>query len=275
MKIGEDNILNIFKNLLGEKEEQRLPEPEPLPETAMEIYEKNAEKQEEQKQQEEQVMPEPTKMTETSFKPNHSFIEPPKSSSDRTFFDQIQAITQNKTLEPSKLDNILNKNLLEEMKQFYLHEKDGEQVYTHPEEIKKALSDKVQHLKGLEDKWYGNQRTLNNTKKNLSNTEEEIELALEELKEILGQVKSNVELKPKIDVDQYFFAHDGQVFKNFKDLKSALRDMPKHVFEHHVSKEKNDFANWIRGVFKNKELACAIEMAQTKGELISLFDNFS
>ena len=44
--------------------------------------------------------------------------------------------------------------------------------------------------------------------------------------------------------------------------------MSEDVFNHHVTRGKNDFANWIHGVFEEKELAKIVENSNTIGYLI-------
>ncbi|MFA5061221.1 MAG: hypothetical protein WC494_02810 [Candidatus Pacearchaeota archaeon] len=55
--------------------------------------------------------------------------------------------------------------------------------------------------------------------------------------------------------ENYFFLADGKVIKNVVELTEVLNDMPSWVFEHHVTKDKNDFSNWIRDVYLEGELA--------------------
>ena len=52
-----------------------------------------------------------------------------------------------------------------------------------------------------------------------------------------------------------FTCYDGRILKNLKELEIALIDMKEGVFFHHVTKEKNDFANWVRGVVYDEKLA--------------------
>jgi len=85
----------------------------------------------------------------------------------------------------------------------------------------------------------------------------------------LNKVKQNVAEKTnsfraiEISPDKYFYLVDGNVLTNLKDLTSALKDMKKEIFNYHVTKDKNDFANWIENVFENKELAIKIRKIKT------------
>jgi acetate kinase len=63
----------------------------------------------------------------------------------------------------------------------------------------------------------------------------------------------------KINSEHYFVLHGGKVLKDLDELVHFLRVVDKKTFEYHVNDSKNDFANWIRYVFKNRKLAEAID----------------
>ncbi len=52
-------------------------------------------------------------------------------------------------------------------------------------------------------------------------------------------------------LDQYvFWCHDGRVLRNLRELKDALEMMSDENYAYHANKDKNDFSNWIKEVFK-------------------------
>lgn len=55
--------------------------------------------------------------------------------------------------------------------------------------------------------------------------------------------------------DNYFFVNDGTVLKNVLDLSKQIDKMDDDVFRHHVNETKNDFAIWIKDIFKEEKLA--------------------
>jgi len=55
--------------------------------------------------------------------------------------------------------------------------------------------------------------------------------------------------------DHYFFVNDGTVLKNVLDLSKQLDKMSDEVFRYHVNDMKNDFASWIKEIFKEEKLA--------------------
>ena len=60
---------------------------------------------------------------------------------------------------------------------------------------------------------------------------------------------------------------DGSEIKNLLELADALEKMSDDVFYYHVSKQKNDFSNWVRDVFKQEELANKISGCNNKQDI--------
>ncbi len=63
--------------------------------------------------------------------------------------------------------------------------------------------------------------------------------------------------------EKCFWACDGQVLKNLGELAGAIEKMSDDVFNYHVTKEKNDFANWVSDVFGEEKLAAELKKAKT------------
>ncbi|MBI2176545.1 hypothetical protein HYU40_04355 [Candidatus Woesearchaeota archaeon] len=67
--------------------------------------------------------------------------------------------------------------------------------------------------------------------------------------------------------DKRFVLKDGRVLKDLVELSHALDHMSDEVFNHHVNASKNDFRNWVRDVFSQKELVVELEKAKTRNDL--------
>jgi hypothetical protein len=52
-----------------------------------------------------------------------------------------------------------------------------------------------------------------------------------------------------------FWCHDGRVVQSLEELAAALREMPEETFRYHVTKDKNDFRNWVSDVIGDTTLA--------------------
>ena len=70
-----------------------------------------------------------------------------------------------------------------------------------------------------------------------------------------------------IPPQKYFVLKDGTVIKNLFELSKALDKMPDATFKHHVSENRNDFANWVREVVKDMSLADKMASAKTSKQL--------
>lgn len=58
-----------------------------------------------------------------------------------------------------------------------------------------------------------------------------------------------------INPEHYFVLKNGGIIKSLEELIDVIKNIDKETFEYHVTPEKNDFANWIRYVFKSKRLS--------------------
>lgn len=61
-----------------------------------------------------------------------------------------------------------------------------------------------------------------------------------------------------------FWVADGTILKNLEELRDAFKEMDKKVFGHHVSKNKNDFADWVEAVLKDSDCAAALRKSKTQ-----------
>lgn len=59
-----------------------------------------------------------------------------------------------------------------------------------------------------------------------------------------------------------FWTNDGQVLKDLQELSVALDKMAEEVFKYHVTKERNDFADWVDSVLS--DTACAEALRKSR-----------
>lgn len=80
--------------------------------------------------------------------------------------------------------------------------------------------------------------------------------------------------KEKItDTTDYFHLKGGKTLRNLTELCSALKNMDKETFNHHVNSSKNDFARWVAYSLENHELAGKLLAHNTKEEMLELVKN--
>jgi nanoRNase/pAp phosphatase (c-di-AMP/oligoRNAs hydrolase) len=61
---------------------------------------------------------------------------------------------------------------------------------------------------------------------------------------------------------QAFWLTDGGILDSLVALRDALSGMKKTVYDHHVGKDKNDFADWVAIVLGDR--ACADDLRKAK-----------
>jgi len=77
-------------------------------------------------------------------------------------------------------------------------------------------------------------------------------------------VRSN--LKKAAPEKHCFHLCDGKILKHYKELADALAAVDDNVFFHHANADKNDFAAWVKEVFKEEQLADDLLNAQNKDQ---------
>ena len=71
--------------------------------------------------------------------------------------------------------------------------------------------------------------------------------------------------------EQQFWTNDGRILKDMIELRDALSKMERHVFDHHVTGEKNDFADWVEFVLQDTSGASMLRSKKTpRGAATSL-----
>jgi hypothetical protein len=70
-----------------------------------------------------------------------------------------------------------------------------------------------------------------------------------------------------------FWLKSGKKLKNLMELFEELKIMPEQVFSQHVSEDKNDFASWVKDVYRDDLLAKQLESVETREEHIVTIGN--
>lgn len=74
--------------------------------------------------------------------------------------------------------------------------------------------------------------------------------------------------------EQYFYLNNGIPIKNLAELLDQLANMNHELFNSHVSKQNNDFANWVRDVFGEKEMARRMKMSRSPQGMLKSIAKF-
>ncbi|WP_332445373.1 hypothetical protein [Dehalococcoides mccartyi] len=68
-------------------------------------------------------------------------------------------------------------------------------------------------------------------------------------------------LLSNVPEEYVFWGHDGCVLHNLKELGDAMNIMADETYDFHANAEKNDFANWVRDIIKDKRLSQDLQKA--------------
>lgn len=84
-------------------------------------------------------------------------------------------------------------------------------------------------------------------------------------KKAVGAKKTSPKQKPLVVApnDQSFWVTDGNILNSLVAFQVALEEMEETVYSHHVTNNKNDFAEWVDIVLCDKTCATALKKAKT------------
>jgi hypothetical protein len=146
---------------------------------------------------------------------------------------------------------------------------------TKPEEKKGDAQTEKKDEPKIEQKTEQKTETKNDDRKNEKKEKTPEELKKEEeakLDAFKNFSKSPEEIKQellekKAPDGKTFRLEDGEELKSLQDLLNSIEKMPDNIFANHVTKERNDFADWTKNVFEIGDTADKIRNAKTKNEL--------
>lgn len=74
--------------------------------------------------------------------------------------------------------------------------------------------------------------------------------------------------------EKQFHFPDGTSAKNLNELKEKIETISYGGFYHHVGEGKNDFANWVRHVLKDSQLASQLERVDSIVETVEVLHDY-
>lgn len=81
------------------------------------------------------------------------------------------------------------------------------------------------------------------------------EIKNEAVPELQTELITETTVKRDAPETSYFILCNGKPVKNIKELADIMEEIEDQVFNHHVTPDKNDFATWVKDIFKDIELA--------------------
>jgi len=68
----------------------------------------------------------------------------------------------------------------------------------------------------------------------------------------------------------YFYSCNGAILRSMDDLLDYLKVVDGGTFGYHVNSEKNDYANWVRDILKDKALSDKMFRVKSRKEMLRL-----
>ena len=206
------------------------------------------------------------------FSEHVEYVEQPAHESDeeKSFFIDLakHLSAEEKIFEKEKKNELAQRNFVGEMKEYWASQRASMNNLKQNKQLESEVMERVEELRRLENDWQRLETQMDETRQELMEKERLIEEESRKLKQLMKKWS----LKKDAKIGNYFFLTGGQECKNVPELAYALRKMSDQDFEKHVQFGRNDFANWIRDVFQDHELANDIEMHHDKTKIIELLD---
>ncbi len=150
------------------------------------------------------------------------------------------------------------------MKDFHLEGK-----VTHEDLLNAKLIALLNELEELELEWRSKYEEKRKIEEELIEIEAILDRKLREFETISRKLERIKILKKDIPKEKWFFCRNGEIYRNVFELREGLERMDEETFSYHVNNTKNDFANWIKEVFGDYELANKI-LNKSKEEIIAI-----
>ncbi|MGC8929921.1 MAG: hypothetical protein ACP5OZ_05365, partial [Candidatus Woesearchaeota archaeon] len=185
-------------------------------------------------------------------------------SSNKGFFAKLLENIYEKSFE-----ELAKKDLIEEIRNYFASEKNKKEIEYEKKAAYLRLKNLLLELSKLEEKWENQNIVLEQYKEQIKTTEERIR----ELSEIIKREAQKLSLEAEIPSEKEFVLNDGRRLRSLKELLEALKTMSNDLYKHHVNSSRNDFANWVKDVFKKESLAEKIRNAKAKEETIKILSS--
>ena len=189
-----------------------------------------------------------------------------------SFFEQLERRFKEQNGQKNIQDHLSN-NLVKRMKIYHDSLRKGDFFFLDTDDIEEKIYRKLVKLKELESEWVVRNEQYQETRELLLEKEEEIEQNINELKEMMRSAERFKLFSQRCNESEGFRLSNAILYSP-QELLYELEKMPDEVFSHYANNQKNDFANWIEGVFGLSDLAEKIKEAKSREDLIRILKNY-
>ncbi len=89
-----------------------------------------------------------------------------------------------------------------------------------------------------------------------------------------AETSANTELSKNVPIEYSFWLSDGREIRNVLQLSEDAKTMSNETYSFHANSRKNDFADWIRDIVKNEELAYNVRKSNNQKEMAAAIRKF-
>lgn len=77
-----------------------------------------------------------------------------------------------------------------------------------------------------------------------------------------------------LDQGKWFYLAGGKSAQSIEELAQVLKEVPDNEFVFHVNGAKNDFANWVEGVFEERDLADELRHVMERKDTVRVLEQY-
>jgi hypothetical protein len=196
--------------------------------------------------------------------------EMPQSVHHHSFFAELERIFGHK----HDVKHILSQDMMAKMKEYHDAIGKGDAFFMHEMDIELEIEKSLTSLKDIETEWLLTKKGVASAERLLFAKEEELEKRLSDFKNLLVTADRFKNFNMVSPEGSAFLLSNGVRLFSIQQLLNELPEMSDEIFYAHVTLAKNDFASWIRDVFKQDALALKLMAARTKQEILDILRKY-
>jgi hypothetical protein len=168
-------------------------------------------------------------------------------------------------------EKLLTGDLFARMEQDWkIREKEHKEeiVITTEQQLRKQMTDNIEELEDLENKWQIQKSVIEAETQKLADKEKAIKERVSELKKILHKLEFHKNVAP----DHSFRFINGIVIKNMQELIDALKVIDDATFRHHVNAYRNDINAWVYHAVGKENISSMLSEVKSREDTIRILE---
>jgi hypothetical protein len=193
-----------------------------------------------------------------------------KESNYHSFFAQLAHLFSHK----HGMKHAISQDMMQKLKEYHDSIGKGDSFFMHEVDIEREIERSLDSLKEMETEWLLTKKGVASAERMLYAKEEELERKLGEFRNLLQSADRFRNFNVISPEGNSFLLSSGMRLHSIQHLLNELPHMSDDIFYMHVNDSKNDFASWIRDVFKLEDLSMQMSRAKSREEILEILKKY-